>query len=148
MKRFVIIVALQLALIVGLVAERESTLRHGRVVRLRLAPVDPRALLQGDYVILRYVDLPRASDHRGRIAVVLGPKSGAVYGYRRDAASGEVLEGDEVLLSGRVDRLGRVDFGVGQFFVAAGTGREVEREARFAWLRVAPSGEALVERLE
>ncbi|WP_437614207.1 GDYXXLXY domain-containing protein [Erwinia sp. V71] len=34
--------------------QKEQLLAHGGVVRLALAPVDPRALLQGDYMALNY----------------------------------------------------------------------------------------------
>ena len=36
------------------IASRESMLATGRVVLLELAPVDPRSLMQGDYMALRY----------------------------------------------------------------------------------------------
>ena len=40
----------------------ERTLRHGELVLLRLAPVDPRSLMQGDYMALRFaVDAELAS---------------------------------------------------------------------------------------
>ena len=33
---------------------KEAIIRDGRTVLLRLAPVDPRSLIQGDYMALRY----------------------------------------------------------------------------------------------
>jgi uncharacterized membrane-anchored protein len=36
------------------IAHKEATLRDGRTVLLKLAPVDPRSLIQGDYMQLRY----------------------------------------------------------------------------------------------
>lgn len=36
------------------VIKKESTLRKGKLVLLELAPVDPRSLMQGDYMQLRY----------------------------------------------------------------------------------------------
>jgi uncharacterized membrane-anchored protein len=36
------------------VMEKENLLKHGRLVLLELAPVDPRSLIQGDYMRLRY----------------------------------------------------------------------------------------------
>ncbi len=36
------------------IAQRENVLRHGQPVVLQLAPVDPRSLMQGDYMALRY----------------------------------------------------------------------------------------------
>ncbi len=37
-----------------LIVKKEHTLANGRTMLLRLAPVDPRSLMQGDYMILRY----------------------------------------------------------------------------------------------
>ncbi|WP_201534195.1 GDYXXLXY domain-containing protein [Psychrobacter ciconiae] len=36
------------------IAKYESQLANGRVVLLKLAPVDPRSLMQGDYMVLNY----------------------------------------------------------------------------------------------
>lgn len=36
------------------VAAKEKTLKNGRLVLLKLAPVDPRSLMQGDYMRLDY----------------------------------------------------------------------------------------------
>lgn len=36
------------------VCQKEQTLRQGELVLLRLAPVDPRSLMQGDYMVLDY----------------------------------------------------------------------------------------------
>ena len=41
--------------------DKERTLRSGQLVLLQLAPVDPRSLLQGDYMDLHY-DLLRYAD--------------------------------------------------------------------------------------
>jgi uncharacterized membrane-anchored protein len=34
--------------------KKEKTLAHGKLVLLELAPVDPRSLMQGDYMVLSY----------------------------------------------------------------------------------------------
>jgi uncharacterized membrane-anchored protein len=56
MKRqlLVIVLALQAAWIVATVAVQETRLHSGTIVLLETAPVDPRDLLRGDYVILNY----------------------------------------------------------------------------------------------
>jgi uncharacterized membrane-anchored protein len=38
----------------AMIARKESALARGRTVILELAPVDPRSLMQGDYMALRY----------------------------------------------------------------------------------------------
>lgn len=39
----------------------ETLLKEGTLIKVKLVPVDPRSLLQGDYVILRY-DISTISD--------------------------------------------------------------------------------------
>ena len=51
---FLVIVGAQVLLLLGLIADREYTLRAGVDVVLETLPIDPRSLLQGDYVVLRY----------------------------------------------------------------------------------------------
>jgi uncharacterized membrane-anchored protein len=46
--------ALVVAVVGALIAKKERIRREGTVVLLRLAPVDPRSLMQGDYMALRF----------------------------------------------------------------------------------------------
>lgn len=59
MKRYqVIIILLNLVLLLGFyhysVVDKEKTLTNGKLILLELAPVDPRSLMQGDYMRLNY----------------------------------------------------------------------------------------------
>ncbi len=45
---------LVLAFFAWSVEQKESTLKNGQLVLLELAPVDPRSLMQGDYMSLNY----------------------------------------------------------------------------------------------
>ena len=50
------------------IASKEAIVRDGRTMLLRIAPVDPRSLLQGDYMALRYrisADVGRAARESG-----------------------------------------------------------------------------------
>ena len=50
-----IIVSLLMTLVLGYMVESRATiLKNGMEIRLKTAPVDPRDLLRGDYVILNY----------------------------------------------------------------------------------------------
>ena len=55
-KRLIILV--NLLIVFGLFAksivQKESILKQGKLILLELAPVDPRSLIQGDYMDLRY----------------------------------------------------------------------------------------------
>jgi uncharacterized membrane-anchored protein len=50
----IIISVLVLAVCNGLIWQKEKVLRDGKVMLLRLAPRDPRSLMQGDYMVLNY----------------------------------------------------------------------------------------------
>ena len=56
MKRHLILVGLVGVCLVfgGMVVQKEAVLEEGHLVLLALAPVDPRSLMQGDYMTLRY----------------------------------------------------------------------------------------------
>jgi len=45
---------LQTALLAWLIVDRALLLENGKEIRLAVVPVDPRDLLRGDYVVLRY----------------------------------------------------------------------------------------------
>ena len=124
------IVAAQLVFLVGFIGVREVALRTGTEVVLQTVPVDPRSLLQGDYVILDYeiARLPERMDGLsvGRtIYVVLQEErdvwTSSTYAEERSHVAGEVF------IKGRIDRRGHADFGIGTYFVPEGTGHIVER---------------------
>jgi uncharacterized membrane-anchored protein len=56
MRKAVVVIAavLILGVVNWTIASREAMLATGRVVLLELAPVDPRSLMQGDYMALNY----------------------------------------------------------------------------------------------
>lgn len=128
---------------------REHLLETGRVVLLELAPVDPRSLMQGDYMALRYKVADEvfgrgrskeAAD--GRIVVKVGDRGVASF-VRRDG--GEPLAADEALLRYRA-REGRVKFATNAYFFQEGTGGQYSR-ARYGEFRVAPDGEMILTHL-
>ncbi|MCB9640918.1 MAG: GDYXXLXY domain-containing protein [Myxococcales bacterium] len=53
-KSFWLLVALQLVVLGGIIGQRMLLLKTGHPVMLQCVPIDPRSLLSGDYVILRY----------------------------------------------------------------------------------------------
>jgi uncharacterized membrane-anchored protein len=138
-----------LALANWTVAEREEQLADGRVVLLELAPVDPRSLMQGDYMALRF----KAADDAfgrfakvkddvpvdGRIVVRIGERGVGSF-VRRDA--GGPLAAGEAALRYRI-RDGRVKFATNAYFFQEGHARLYEA-ARYGEFRVAPNGEMLL----
>ena len=137
---------------------KERHLKEGRVVYLELAPLDPRSLMQGDYMILNYkvanevyAALPKnknkgwrrdidSSD--GRVVVGLDEKS---VGHFKRLESDLPLAVDEVLLRYRV-RGGKLKFATNGFFFQEGQGKHYD-SARYGQFRVANDGELLLSSL-
>src|SRR5476649_66612 len=61
--RYILAALVLCGLILATVVQRAAILRSGQEVRLEIAPVDPRDLFRGDYVVLTYrigtVDMPK-----------------------------------------------------------------------------------------
>lgn len=56
MKKIIplVIAMLSIVFFIGLILKNEQNLKHSDSVYVRLAPVDPRSLIQGDYMVLNY----------------------------------------------------------------------------------------------
>jgi uncharacterized membrane-anchored protein len=130
---------------------RERLLADGRVVLMELAPVDPRSLMQGDFMALRFKvasevlqagGSSNAPAENGRIVVKLDERGVGSY-VRRDG--GGPLGQGEVALVYRI-RNGQVKFATNGFFFQEGSAQDYQR-ARYGEFRVAPSGDLLLARL-
>lgn len=130
------------------VVANEHILAQGRVVRLELAPVDPRSLMQGDFMALDY-SVGRAiragqPDDGGYAVLRLDGRS--VGRFVRVQPKAEPLASDEVALRFRVGGLpwedgpGPIRFATNAFFFEEGTGERYE-QARFGEFRVSANGE-------
>ncbi|HEX2139319.1 MAG TPA: GDYXXLXY domain-containing protein [Woeseiaceae bacterium] len=127
------------------ITAKERILRHGTTVLLELAPVDPRSLLQGDYMTLRYAmadEVARAAAEKGvrdgRVVIELD-EDGVARFVRIHA--GERLE-EQHLLQFR-KRGASVRLASDAWFFQEGTA-DAYRGARFGELRVDPEGEAVL----
>ena len=134
-----------LALVNFTIHTREQMLEHGRVVLLELAPVDPRSLMQGDYMALRFKVSDEAFGRTkkelkdGRLVVALDQRG--VASFRR-FADAPAVAADEALLRYRV-RNARPKFATNAFFFQEGQARQYE-SARYGEFRVAPDGEMIL----
>jgi uncharacterized membrane-anchored protein len=127
---------------------RERQLAEGTVVLLELAPVDPRSLMQGDYMALRFKveaeglgrEAAKAGD--GRAVVKLDERGVGTYVRRH---GGEPLAAGERLLRYRV-RDGKVKFATNAFFFQEGHAKYYAG-ARYGEFRASPPGELLLTHL-
>lgn len=129
--------------------QREMLISSGRMILLELAPVDPRSLMQGDYMALRFKIAEEAFPYDkmkglkdGRI--VLAVASGNVAKFRRFADNVQPAA-DEVLFRYRI-RNGEPKFATNAFFFQEKQG-EYYRNAKFGEFRVSPDGEAILVKL-
>ena len=131
--------------------DKERTLRSGQLVLLQLAPVDPRSLLQGDYMDLRY-ELLRYTDDEvpdagETFAVVRLDENGVGYLVRMSHTHDEVAAGEYALRverheAGLWNRSG-LHIGADSYFFEEGKG-EVFSRAAYGGLRLDGRGGAVL----
>jgi uncharacterized membrane-anchored protein len=149
MKRRAVVIlgtaAIFLAFLGGQIARNESVLAHGRPVYLELAPVDPRSLIQGDYMALDYAvarklaeTLPEDGPRRGEVQVYLAANGVAAL----EPETSVPAANPTIQLAYRRTANG-VQIGTDAFYFEEGTSDRYD-EARYGEFRVAASGEALL----
>ena len=137
---------LVMAVLVGLVLRKESVLAHGTSVLLELAPVDPRSLMQGDYMVLDYaVSREALNDWHdgpkdGRLVLRLDEQG--VGRFLRHEEPGVSLAPGELLLRFKV-RGHRVRLGAESFFFQEGLAERYDK-AKYGELRVAADGSSVL----
>lgn len=136
---------LVLLLMNGLIMQKELILRSGRVVLMPLAPRDPRSLMQGDYMALRYAQpagLPDPASIPWWGTAVFTLDADGVASFVRLLGPQDILGAGEFRLRFRKD--GRsMQFAADSFFFQEGQAA-VFQPARYGELRVAPSGDCLL----
>lgn len=142
--------ALVLSVVGWSVRENEAILADGQVVRLELAPVDPRSLLQGDYMALNYEVQNRLRGSRPHEDgfVVLRPDAQGIGRFVRVQPAVAPLAAGEVALRYRVREGARsfgmrgsaIRFATNAFFFEEGSGKRYEK-AKYGEFRVGAGGE-------
>lgn len=151
MRRLIAAISAVAVLVVAnvIVVQRERLLEHGRVVRLELAPVDPRSLLQGDYMALEF---RAALDARQQLSAA-GAADGALVLAVDERGIGRFLRRDdgtsvaptEARLRYRL-RDKQVRLATNAWFFEEGR-TDAFAKARYGEFRVAPNGDALLARM-
>lgn len=146
MRQWVVLIAAVILLVVINIKiyQKEQILAHGTIILLELAPVDPRSLMQGDYMRLRYkmALLPALwhSEREGYLVVEIDENQVAHF-KRRDIES-KTLQANEILLQFR-HRGDDIRLGSESFFFQEGHAPYYEK-ACYGELRVASSGEGIL----
>jgi len=109
--------------------KKEQLLAEGTTVLLELAPRDPRSIMQGDYMVLRY--------HIARLPALSKVEKDGYLVIERDEK-----QANESLLRFR-KRQRDIRLGAESFFFQEGHA-EYYNNARYGELRVAPSGDSVL----
>lgn len=147
-------VLLGLLLVLGVagwdVSKNERILAAGQPVRLVLAPVDPRSLMQGDYMALNYEvqNRIRATQAREDGYLVVTLDADGVGHFVRTQQPLQPLATEEVALRYRIrpgmdlwgGRRNGVRIATNAFFFEEGSGKRFEK-ARYGEFRVDANGE-------
>jgi uncharacterized membrane-anchored protein len=148
MRGALVIGGLVLVLVVpnALVLHKERLLADGTPVLLELAPVDPRSLIQGDYMRLDYAITRQIADSQrrwpatGEIVIALDENGVARFVRRHDGRT--PLDSREHLLTYR-RRGGGVRVGTDAFHFQEGQAQRYQG-ARYGEVRVSPSGTSVL----
>jgi uncharacterized membrane-anchored protein len=165
----IILAALQIVFLLGVAASSYTVLWYGQEIRIQTVPIDPRDLVYGDHVNLKFsiselpVSLwkePGALPDSGKTVYVLIKPTGADKSAVYDAVGGYANKPspaqDEVVIKGRIsysfDNKFIVEYGIEKFYVPENTGKELEEQAIkgniLARVKVASWGRSVLEGLE
>jgi uncharacterized membrane-anchored protein len=141
-----LVVLLQTAALVGMVAIKQRTLATGTPILLETAPIDPRSLFRGDYVRLNYVisslkyaEVGGNSDFERHDAVYVVLQEGEKFWEPVSVHHEMPPHGDDaVVVRGEVEWTGiwdggeerdgiNVRYGIESYFVPEGEGIALER---------------------
>lgn len=148
MKKYqLIIILLNLVIILGVyhyfVAKKEETISNGKLVLLRLAPVDPRSLMQGDYMSLRYDIATIASDSFPRKGYyVISLDSGIIAKRERIQAQATPLNNGEYLIKYHTGSWEH-SLGAEDYFFQEGQADKFSN-ARFGGLKIDEKGNSIL----
>ncbi|MBN8723149.1 MAG: GDYXXLXY domain-containing protein [Acidobacteria bacterium] len=134
----------------AMIIQKEGVLASGKTVLLRLAPVDPRSLIQGDYMVLDY-EISRQFTHEelktvpreGNLVIKIDTNNVATF---LRFHKGETLNPGEHLLYYRVKvskYFSRMQLGAESFFFQEGHAKYYET-ARYGELKIDAKGNSVL----
>lgn len=131
-----------LVVVNSMIVGKEQTIAEGQCVLLKLAPVDPRSLMQGDYMTLRYQVAREAGkqplEASGKVVLKLDEDNVGTF-VRLD--DGSPLGENEIVIRYRKRRGLRI--GAEAYFFEEGTG-SIYENADYGELKVTESGDSVL----
>lgn len=141
----ILVIAVVILIIVNFaIYQKEQLLAQGTPLLLELAPRDPRSLIQGDYLILRYkiANEPELWKVDKDGALVIERDDKHIAQFKRIYNQMIPLQKNELLLRFRKRQHG-IRLGAESFFFQEGHAQYYEN-ARYGELKVAASGESIL----
>ncbi|MEK9183874.1 MAG: GDYXXLXY domain-containing protein [Patescibacteria group bacterium] len=158
--KFILAIAIQLIIIFAIIIFKSSVVVGGTEVLLQIEPVDPTDPFRGDYITFQYSDISdislllddSPSINRGSTFYVVLERTGkyweAVDIYKNKPEK-DVLGYNKIFLKGRLDYDGRVVYGIEEYFIPEGTGRDFNFRSREAHAKVSvdKNGNAVLKQI-
>lgn len=146
-KTFILMVGVLLLVVINYsIYAKEELLKNGQVVLLELAPVDPRSLMQGDYMALRFAIANKIREanqgkdvQQGHVVIALNENN---VGEFKRLDDGRSLAKNEVKMWYRY-RNQRVQFATNAYFFQEGDAKIYEA-SEYGEFRVDRSGESIL----
>ena len=122
----------------------ETIKTEGDTVLLDLRPVDPRALMMGDFMALRYAEempagLPKEVPPKGQFVLSLDENRVGTFNRLSDGSN---LAANEIKIN-YIRRKRGVTFGAPRYYFQNGTA-ELYEQADYGVFKIAPSGRAIL----
>lgn len=127
------------------VAGKEELLKDGQLALLELAPVDPRSLMQGDYMILQYKiaeDVDRDSIPKRGYCVVSLDGMGIASRLRIQEGP-DPLNGDEYAIRYTLSGNHRLNIGAESYFFQEGQAEKYGK-AKYGGIKIDRNGNSLL----
>ncbi|AYN00091.1 GDYXXLXY domain-containing protein [Chryseobacterium aahli] len=127
------------------VSKKEELLKDGKLILLSLAPVDPRSLMQGDYMSLRYSisqDLNSEMLPKRGYCVVTLDKNGIAQRQRFQKNKTPLKDGEYLINYTSSDNW-NINIGAESFFFQEGQGEKYEK-AKYGAVKVDKEGNSLL----
>ena len=143
MKQYPIWIFTLLALVVMnlQIYKKEQILKDGQTVLLELAPVDPRSLMQGDYMRLRYGlarQVKGKLGNKGKLVLKIDDQQRGI--FKRLADNTPLGENEQLLVYRNRDNL---RLGAESYFFEEGQAKRFER-AKYGELKVDATGQSVL----
>jgi len=127
------------------IVQKEELLKDGQLVLLELAPTDPRSLMQGDYMTLRYTiaeDVHLKNIPKRGYCVVQLDSNGVAHTVRFQKGLNPLAQGEFLIEYTAPDKW-NVNIGAESFFFQEGQAKQYE-QAKFGGVKIDKKGNSLL----